>query len=397
MFMKDIGKKNIYIYGGGVFGLCVFKWLRDNDYKICGIIDKRADDLKNKQYMGVDIIHPRVLAGLDPRDSLIVITASKPQSVDQIIKTIKDYSKDFEYEVMNGRSTIQIDISGMCNLKCKSCPVGNSPSGVFNENNRNFMTPECYEKIIKKIKKELPENRCIFLYIFGDPCLSPYLTEIIDITHKYGLFAIISTNLSMSLDIQKLIKHQPDCIKVSVSGYTQDIYGSTHNNGDVRLVKSNLYQLRYYMDILKKETNIVVGYHLYNNNQGESSKMEELCKELGFLFQPVKAAWNNNHKKMGLDKFEPEDIKFITSYYENYKEILLPLSTDYGKDKYCGLLEEGLFIDWDGRVLLCCTMRREDAKLPFYYLDVSLEQIKEERKKHYICNECIAHNLEWRS
>ena len=54
------------------------------------------------------------------------------------------------------------------------------------------------------------------------------------------------------------------------------------------------------------------------------------------------------------------------------------------------------FIDWNGDVELCCSIRKDDAILPFSYLDTPLSVIQKERYNHYICKECVAHNLEWR-
>ena len=43
-----------------------------------------------------------------------------------------------------------LDVVGSCNLKCPSCPVGNSE----NRNSKKIMTLELLGKIVKKAKSE---------------------------------------------------------------------------------------------------------------------------------------------------------------------------------------------------------------------------------------------------
>ena len=92
---------------------------------------------------------------------------------------------------------------------------------------------------------------------------------------------------------------------------------------------------------------------------------------------------------------EEEDVEFISKYYKDSETILNCLTRTKGKQLKCGLLDNGLFIDFDGRVLVCCGYRRDDAVLPFNYIDTPLKLIQQERRKSYICRECVAHNLEW--
>lgn len=185
------------------------------------------------------------------------------------------------------------------------------------------MSFELFCKILDKVQIELPHCLGIFLFNYGEPLLSPDLPKMIQEIHSREMIAIISSNLSVEYDFDSLLIDPPDIFKISISGFTQKIYETTHNGGNIHLVKTNMYRIRMIEDKLKTRVNVVVGYHVYNNNQGsEYIAAEELCKELGFLFQPRKANFCNIPKQAGIDPFSESDIRFISEYYPNSKEIL---------------------------------------------------------------------------
>ena len=215
--------------------------------------------------------------------------------------------------------------------------------------------------------------------------MSPYLPEIINIIKSEGLLSIISTNLSNEKNIDEIIKAEPDHIKVSLSGYTQEIYKTTHNGGDIRLVKSNLYRIRYLLDKYKLNTNLWIFKNLVM-----------LCNELGYIFQPKEALYCNMFKKIGIEKFNESDIEFIKKYYDDYDKILNPpiINNDIS-NIHCNMLENSIFIDYDGKIILCCSTLRNNEILDINYLDVSIEKIQAERKKSLICKKCKEYGFQF--
>ncbi len=263
------------------------------------------------------------------------------------------------------------------------------------------MTPDLFGQILEKIKREMPEKRVVNLYIFGDPMLSPYLFDIIDLIHENNMFAAVSTNLSMEIDFKMLMEHSPDCLKVSLSGFTQEIYSTTHNGGNIWLVKSNLYKMRYMMDRYRNTMRVIVGYHLYKNNGGEEERqMALLCKELSFLFQVKTGIYWNIRKKIGIDQYNDSDLQFIDKYCivnESLQGVTDRESENHGP-LTCGYLEEtnkSLFIDHDGKVMLCCNFRSDDAIFDYTYLDTPISVIQEDRCKHFLCKACIKNGLNY--
>ena len=88
-----------------------------------------------------------------------------------------------------------IDIVGTCNLKCPSCPMGNSE----NNNYKKPMPIDVFSSIIKKAKTE--KIRSVYLYNWTKPLINPKIGEFISIVEKNGMECKISSNLNISKNI----------------------------------------------------------------------------------------------------------------------------------------------------------------------------------------------------
>ena len=89
---------------------------------------------------------------------------------------------------------IYIEITNICNLKCKFCPETNRK--------KEFMTLENFEEIIRKIQKH---TQLVCLHVKGEPLLHNNLEGILKILEKdlcflliYSLNRIIENNLTFS-------------------------------------------------------------------------------------------------------------------------------------------------------------------------------------------------------
>ena len=250
------------------------------------------------------------------------------------------------------------------------------------------MSFELFCKILDKVQMELPYCLGVFLFNYGEPLLSPDLPRMIHEIHSRGMIAIISSNLSLEYNFDSLLIDPPDIFKISISGFSQKVYETTHNGGNIYLVKSNMYRIRMIEDKLKTRVNVVVGYHVYNNNQGaEYIAAEDLCKELGFLFQPRKAIFCNILKQAGIDPFSKSDIEFISEYYPNSRDIL---TINQSKETISGTCRNALnrlFIDYNGDVFLCF-MVMHNGGIYKSYLQTSLKDIRMWQKEHWICGKC---------
>ena len=386
---KKIGKK-IYLWGLGVQGLACLNKIEQEGIKIDGIVDMKAHEISRGFAFGYPMMTFEELQNKENISNVyFLIAVSTYKSIFSIEQTCKNAGlkeKD-DYCYVGNRKMLFVDVSGRCNLKCPSCMVANHTEGSIAYDQRKFMSVEMFQKVIRKAKKDWQGCECVSLFNFGEPLLNPNIDKMIQIIREEKYSSVISTNLSVDIDLKKIVKVNPDIIKVSLSGYSQKIYETTHTGGDIRLVLSNMYKLKYYIDKYKSETKVLVGYHLYNNNREEGKKIKSICEELNFVYQPCEAIYNNIFKITGKEEFTLQDKEFISKYYPN-PDIYLN-NQDYGDaTKECARITDFLFVDWDGKIILCCQTLHDKCLMGINYLDVSIEEIQEARKNHPVCVWC---------
>lgn len=361
-FLKSKGLQNIYIYDE------LFSF---NDHI--------------KKFKGVNVIHEELKAGID---CFYIFTEFSSNKQNELI--IKLNPKN--YLVIRSCDEVRIEASGLCNLRCMSCQCGNYDPAVFDFKGRGFMSPGLCEQIIDKLCREYSTNMGVFYYIFGEPFLNQELHKLVRIAKNKGLSVILSSNFSFDMPIDNVLDAKPDIIKVSVSGYSDDVYKRHHNGGSIERVHKNMEYLYHYLDNNPADTAVVVGYHIYSDNDGdEIAKTKQLCEKYGFIFAPVKAIYNNPLKRMGLSAFTDRDMEFLKSCYHNYESYPAFDTSDYYINSRCRNIDNKLFIDYDGNIMLCELLHKDGIFKN--YLECSMEEILDWRNTHYICRQCRSHGL----
>src|ERR1043166_7778035 len=99
-----------------------------------------------------------------------------------------------------------------------------------------------------------------------------------------GLVCPLSSNLNVLREPEALLAEHPDYLRVSVSGFTQEIYARGHREGDIERVKHNMGRLAAARDAVQSNTHIEVYYHRYADNAHELPLMQDFAASLGFPF-----------------------------------------------------------------------------------------------------------------
>jgi hypothetical protein len=215
------------------------------------------------------------------------------------------------------------------------------------------------------------------------------------------LAVAISSNLSMNLDnrLTEIVRSAPDYFKISVSGFTQNVYSSTHQGGDINLVKSNLYRLRYLMDMEKRSFLVDINYHLYRNNFGsELTDFKKLAKDLGFalsetysLIMPLERVFNYLD---GKPDYQTTDIN------ENLLLVKIDEGIECGGgralgERSCTYATNQVNINADLTVPICCLTfgRGPDTLVSSNYLSDDLSTITQRKKEMSICRRCQKEGL----
>lgn len=288
-----------------------------------------------------------------------------------------------------------LDIVGSCNLKCPSCPMGNSQ----NNNYKKPMSIDLFSKIVKKAKKEGIGS--IYLYNWTEPLIHPKVGEFIAITESNGIRCGISSNLNISKNVDESIKSNPSFFRISVSGFSQDVYKIGHAGGDIEAVKKNMILLAELKAKYQSKTHIEVYYHRYLDNIDDEVRMKKFSEELGFQFSSGMSIMMPLEKVMSVvdseeSKISEEDKKIMARMVLPPSPEVIKLANIY-KSSSCSLKDGMLTLDAEGDVTICCSVFDQKKHSVGNYLNFSINEIQ--RKKNTepqcasICNECMNKGL----
>jgi len=285
-----------------------------------------------------------------------------------------------------------VDPVNGCNLRCPSCPVGNSG---LKKRRSNFLPPDKFEHILQKLKGEIRCARLVvWLYNWAEPLLHPDIGELITISRRYCDWVGLSTNLNIRKHdrIERALMAAPHGFKISLSGFEEETYRRSHAGGDMDLVKENLVLVG---DILRKSQpdirRVWVGYHVYRDNAGrELHDMEGFAKRCGIDFEAYPAYLSPLEKVV--DFFEG---RATAEFLDAERSLLIGLREYAAMVKLyapgrpsCTWRDDMLTLDVDGNVDLCC--RCYDQPLGVNFLDVSLLDIQAHKAGHPFCSRCQA-------
>jgi len=290
---------------------------------------------------------------------------------------------------MNNEFIYYIDVVGGCNLKCPSCPMGNSRSIP---RTKGLMEPTLLNRIMKKAASECKVGG-VGLFNWTEPLLHPRLSELVGVVRSHGVPCSISTNLSVNKSFDDLLASNPEAIYVSTSGFTQAVYERTHKGGDIELVKSNMKSLAETNAKCGDKTHITVMFHRYQGNQQDELLMRDFSENLGFSFQTDHARMMPLEKTLAYIGHDPSMAQLTPDDYEILK--LLPIPLDEAmkiavqhKAQPCSFLSSQIVIDVLGEVQLCCAVYDSSKYAIGNYLNTPLPHIQELRHSHPMCSKC---------
>jgi len=137
---------------------------------------------------------------------------------------------------------IYIEITNMCNLKCKFCPD--------TSRKKEFMTVESFENIIRKIHNH---TNLVYLHVKGEPLLHNNLEEILKILEKYNLKANITTNGTLIKDKLEILKNSKAVRQINFS-----IHSITQNTIENEKYLKNIFES------VEQLKDAIISYRLWN-------------------------------------------------------------------------------------------------------------------------------------
>lgn len=242
---------------------------------------------------------------------------------------------------------IYIEITNICNLKCKFCPDTNRT--------KEYMSVEKFENIIKKIHNY---TNLVCLHVKGEPLLHNNLEQILKVLEKYNLKANITTNGTLLKSKLDIIKRSNSVRQINIS-----LHSITQNNSIYKEYLENIFES---VDELE---NIIISYRLWNlqtikENDINSDIIHKIENHYNISNLKEKLS-QNEFLKLKENVFINQDTEFV--WPDINKENII----ENGK---CLALKDQIAILADGTVVPCCLDNDGDIKLGNIF-DETLENI----------------------
>lgn len=305
-----------------------------------------------------------------------------------------------------------LEINSACNLECILCACGNRTGYQYKP---GIMDMDLMQKILDKAHSENP-GAVVCCYANSEPLLHPRIDECVAHIKMRGFRCELSTNLMLDRKLEKVVAQQPDLFTVSVSGFTQEIYGRHHVGGNIETVKKNLKRLAEIKKNASPSVWFGVSYHMYKDNLGdEMARMKDFAEGLGFQFliswarvitmEPAIQALRHLEKERtgSVRPYEsgpgdldlntvlpPADPRFLKNLelLQVHPEKCVNLYARFPVSTVCIIADVFTYIRYDGTVQLCAWT--DDRRMMLgNYLDMTQEQISAARRGHPFCKECL--------
>ena len=231
---------------------------------------------------------------------------------------------------------IYIEITNVCNLKCKFCPE--------TTRNKEFMTLEKFEEIIRKIHKY---TKLVCLHVKGEPLLHNELDNILNILDKYNLKANITTNGTLIKGKLKILKN---------SNAVRQINFSLHS-----ITQNEMFNKQYLKDIFEcvdELKDVIISYRLWNLKDIKEKNINDgIIKEIEDYYNIP----NLKQQLIENDFFKLKENLFINQDTEfEWPDINKNSIIQRGR---CLALKEQIAILVDGTVVPCCLDNNGDIPI----------------------------------
>lgn len=283
---------------------------------------------------------------------------------------------------------IFIDVVGVCNLRCPSCPVGNT--GFVNP--RSLIDVERFRSIVNKACAEYGVGK-IGLYNWAEPLLHPRLPELVRIVKEHNVWCALSSNLNIIRNIDEILLARPDEFRVSLSGFTQDVYSQTHRGGNIERVKTHMTELARAIERTgSTNTRVEVHYHKYQHNLHEVEEMHRFATSLGFNWLEAWAYYMPIERvvEVAEGRLPAEQQEFVETQFALPIEQAIQASKKY-RNTPCSLLARQLVLDLEGNLLPCCGVYNYSKNQLGSFLEMTPADVRAAKDRAKACNSCMKH------
>lgn len=293
--------------------------------------------------------------------------------------------------------SVHIEISGVCNAKCKYCCRGtkNHVSDV------RFMSAKKFESILAhlhEIKILSNKKQSICLYNWSEAVLNPEINEIFNILAKYNKMASISSNfignhIFTNLDPENYKYLAGVTFSVcSLNAYEyKRIYGS-----ELKKTLSNFSRFMEYKRKYNDNISVSVTWLKYKFNAGQELGVKKFFMDkFGVPITSRSFAYINDmhanisySEKGVLDGYNLEEVR--KDIYFDEMELIRKNYVNKGKKFFCPFKGKKYFvINEVGQIAVCCGVTSKDVAYNLGdILKLNKKEILNIKKSQNICKKC---------
>lgn len=237
-------------------------------------------------------------------------------------------------------SALMIEPTNICNLKCPLCPSG---SGEL-KRPRGMMDYALFKEIVDQVQRHVG---MLILWNQGEPYLNADFSKIVRYASAKGLYTMTSTNGSLPMNLQEIIKSGLKRIIFSLDGTNAASYEKYRVGGDFELVMSNMRALAEAKESMKSKTpHIVWQFILMSHNEDEAAEAKRMAHKLGVDKIEFKTA----------QIYKPEDLAYLPKNHSlsRYRYTNKDFELRTTLLNRCRRLWTQPVINWDGELAICC-------------------------------------------
>lgn len=249
---------------------------------------------------------------------------------------------------------VRIEASSKCQLDCVECYMRTDPEGVERGCKLGNLKFEDFKKFVDENDIESVE-----ISNHGEIFLNPELGKIIKYAYKKGIDLNAGNGVNLNYMpkgmAELLVKYQFQSLVISIDGTTQETYEKYRVHGNLEKVIKNIEEINFYKKKYKSELPILTWkFIVFGHNEHEIPTVKKMAKKLNMQvefsancipeYSPLK-----NEKKVikqtGLITTDMAPHVMLDEYENNQSDWF-----------YCAFLWDEPQINWDGRILGCCSL-----------------------------------------
>ncbi len=235
---------------------------------------------------------------------------------------------------------VMIEPTNLCNLRCPLCPSGN---GTLTRK-RGMMSLSGFQRIVDQIHHQIG---MLILWNQGEPYLNPDFNQMVAYAAGKKLYTMTSTNASLPLDYEAIIRSGLDRIIISMDGISEETYNSYRINGDYSLVLDNMQGLIQAKKRLKSKTPFIDWqFIVMRQNEHEIPAVRKKAEELGVDSLDFKT----------VQIYKPEDLVYLPKDHKLSRYHAEGRNFELANKllNRCRRLWTQPVINWDGELSICC-------------------------------------------